>query len=204
MYPLPDYAIATTAGPSVEPVTLAKAKLHGRIEQAADDDLVRGWVAAARQLVEKETGLRLLTQTVAVTLAAFPACGRPIELPVRPVQSVSSVSYRRAEDGADTALTGYGTWLAHQPPLVGAPADGWPATKCDGMAAVTVTAVVGWASDAAVPAQAVQAMYLCLAYWNGFRGDGKDPAADAAVPGRAGLPAGAVRLIEHLRRREYR
>lgn len=205
-YPLPDYAIETTGGPAGEPVSLAQAKAQCRVEHTADDALftgsggAKGWISAARELVERETNLRLLTQTVVLTLAGFPECGRPIELPVAPVQSITSVSYRDA-GGVVTALTGYGTWLAKRPPLVGAPAGGWPATACDGLAAVTVTAVAGWASPLAVPAQAVQAMLLCLGYWHGFRGDGKDP---NAIPAEAGLPAGAVRLIRQLRRREYR
>ncbi len=203
-YPVPSSALETLIGRADEPVSLVVAKAQCRIEHDADNLLflgeagVPGWIAAARQLVERESGLKLLTQTVAMTFTGFP-CG-PLELPLAPVQSISSVAYRDAA-GDEQTLTGHGTWLAKRPPLVGAPAGGWPATACDGMAAVTVTAVVGWATAAAVPAQAVQAMLLILGYWNSFRGDGKDP---NQYPQTIGIPAGARRLIDQLRRREYR
>jgi Phage gp6-like head-tail connector protein len=50
-------------GPATEPVTLAEVKLHGRIDQTADDPLITDMIAAARQLVEKLTGRALITQT---------------------------------------------------------------------------------------------------------------------------------------------
>lgn len=205
-YPVPSSAVETTTPPASEPVSLAVAKAQCRVEHDADNALFigdgtsPGWIAAARQLVETGSNLRLLTQTVAMTFDGFPDCGRPLQLPLAPVQSVGSVTYRDA-DGVTRTLTGFGVWLAKRPPLVGAPATGWPATACDGMAAVTVTAVVGWASVALVPAQAVQAMLLILGYWNSFRGDGKDP---QQYPQLVGIPAGAQRLIDQLTRREYR
>src|SRR5262249_25556880 len=55
-----------------EPVTLDEAKSHARIETTADDTLVTGLIAAARQLVEKITHRALITQTWTLTLDAWP------------------------------------------------------------------------------------------------------------------------------------
>lgn len=197
-------ATAVTVGPTAEPLTLDAVKAHCRVEHTADDALLVRWLAAARQMVEEASGRKLMTQTVRVTLGGFPACGGPIRLPVWPVQSVSSVSYRRASDGADTALADTQAWLDHDPPLVGPPvADGWPAVDGRYLNPVTVTVQAGYATAAAVPEHAKQAVLLTVGYWNGFRGDGRDPASWESIPGEAGLPAGAVRLIDLLTPKRY-
>lgn len=197
-YPVPSSAVETPDGPTLDPVLVTQVMAHCKAEVSDDYQLFAGWIAAATALVESQSGLLLSPRQVVLTFDAFPDCGRPLELPVRPVQSVASVVYRDAA-GDEQALTGFGTWLAKE--LVGAPDGGWPATKCDGMAAVTVTAVAGHMPEAVVPAQAVQAIKLICGYWNGFRGDGKDP---NQYPQTIGIPAGAERLIRQLRRREYR
>lgn len=192
-----------TVAPTGELLTTTEAKAHCRVEHDADNALFARWVKAARQMVERESGCRLLTQTVEVTFAEFPSGNYPLELPVFPVQSVSSVTYRRASDGAETSLTGFQSWVAHNPPLVGwSPADGgWPETDLNYLVGVTVTAAAGWSSLNEVPFEAVQAALLAIGYWNSFRGDGRDP---NTIPNEYGLPPGAVRLINLLRGIVYR
>jgi len=76
--------------PAVEPISVAEAKAAGRLPDG-EDGLIRGWIAAARQQVETDTGLALLTQTRDVYVDAV--TGAVITLPAqsRPLQAVTSV-----------------------------------------------------------------------------------------------------------------
>lgn len=199
------HATAVTVPPTAEPITLAAVKAHCRVEHGEDDALLARWLTAARQMVEDASGRKLLTQTVAVTFDGFPCGNEPLPLPVRPVQSVTGISYKRASDGADTALTGFQGWLSHDPPLLAPPVadSGWPAADTRYLNPVTVTLVCGATTPAAVPGYAAQAILLTVGYWNAFRGDGRDPSGWESIPGEAGLPAGAVRLIDLLTPKRY-
>jgi hypothetical protein len=57
--------------PAVEPITLAQAKLYANLDWPTGDPrdaLMNGFISAARQKVEQDTGLALLTQTRNVTI----------------------------------------------------------------------------------------------------------------------------------------
>jgi uncharacterized phiE125 gp8 family phage protein len=69
---LPRGSLELVTGPATEPVTVAEAKLHGRIEHSADDTLIEGFITGARQLVERLTNRALITQTWKLTLDAWP------------------------------------------------------------------------------------------------------------------------------------
>lgn len=77
--------------PEVEPVTLAEAKVHLRVEHALEDELIRTYVVAARELVEAETARALLEQTWELALSGFScAC---LLLPRPPLLGVVEVRY---------------------------------------------------------------------------------------------------------------
>lgn len=59
--------------PAIEPVTLAEAKSHLRVEATADDSLIQGLIQAAREAGESFTGRALIHQTWRLTLDAWPA-----------------------------------------------------------------------------------------------------------------------------------
>ena len=61
------------SGPDTEPITLAQAKLHARVEHDADDALITGFIAAAREDAEHELGRLLAAQVWQLTFDAFPA-----------------------------------------------------------------------------------------------------------------------------------
>lgn len=139
--------------PAVEPVLLAAAKLHLRVDHTADDDLITALITAAREGAEHMTGRALITQTWERVLDAFPPGG--VDLGKPPVASITSITYIDAAgaeqvlDPADYTLdaTTPSGWVLPSQAL-----DVWPNTD-DVANAVRVRFVAGYGADgAAVPA----------------------------------------------------
>lgn len=198
------YSLTTITGPSEEPVTLAKAKAHLRIDHDDENALVEDWIKSARELAEAHTGRRFVTQQVRMTLAAFPCHpDANIRLPVGPVASVDAFSYTD-EAGATQVLAAdvnYQAWLDHNPPLLAPPAyESWPTTKGGALKAVTIVFTVGTAV-ADVPGSVATAILLTLGYWDQNRGDGTEATND---PRALGLSPGALRLLDTLWSGAYR
>lgn len=159
--------VTRTAQPAVEPVTLAEAKLHLRVDHDAEDLLISGLISAARTDCENRLQRTLITTGWRLTLPSFPCLdyqrlcdpvptllAQAIRLRMGDVQSVSNVTYLDP-DGVQRTLspTAYelqswsGQWLL-------APAHGgsWPATL-SGLQSVTVDYVAGYgATSDSVPA----------------------------------------------------
>jgi hypothetical protein len=153
--------------PYAEPVSLAEAKEHLKVEVSDDDALIRRLVKRVRRYVEGYTGKQLVTATWRLTLDAFPRLGG-LELPRPPVPYVVSLDYtdpqgvtqtwdaanyvlEADEDSARLRLSweaGLGGWGDGS----GWPYGLWPATRWQ-PGAVTVTYVAGYATPfAADPA----------------------------------------------------
>jgi uncharacterized phiE125 gp8 family phage protein len=76
--------------PSVEPVSLAEAKLHLRVDHDADDALIASLVSAAREECEHLLERALAPQTLQLLLDEWPA---EIRMPKPPLVAVTSVQY---------------------------------------------------------------------------------------------------------------
>lgn len=154
--------------PVTEPLTVAELKAWSRISHDAEDSLLAGLIRAAREFVERNIGVQLITQTWQVSLAALPASGCALKIPIRPVQSVSSITYTDAA-GAPQALDLAGTRLlvdewTTELYLADINAT-WPSTSgAAGNVAITVVAGFGDAGTA-VPETLRQAMSLIAAHW---------------------------------------
>ncbi len=80
-----------TVAPAAEPVTLAEVKAHLRLAHASEDELLGGLIRAAREDVERATGMALIDQSWRLALDAWPsqACVPIARHPVREILSVT-------------------------------------------------------------------------------------------------------------------
>lgn len=185
--PVPGFALSVVTPPAEEPVTAAQAKLNARVTYTTEDGLFALWIPAARQMVEDETGLRVVSQTLKLELPSWPADGQ-VRLGIGPVTAVNSVKYYDAGGVQQTLAEGthYQTWLGYRPPLVlPAPQKFWPVVQFGKVPAIEVQFVAGYASAAAVPERVKQAVLLLTTYWWNNRGDEDAPQAIGAPPGFA-------------------
>lgn len=114
--------------PTAEPVTLAQAKAHLRIDDDLTDldDRITSLIVNARQQAEHRTGRRFGVQTWERSLDAFP--GWAILLPDPPVSAIVSIKYddpsaiERTLDPAAYRLR------PHSEPAAVMPVTAWPAT----------------------------------------------------------------------------
>lgn len=154
--------------PSVEPVTLAEAKLQCRVDAdlTADDARIGVLISAVREQAEHEIGGALVTQTWERTLDAFPVSGGAIELGMPPVQSLVSVKYLDAAGTEQTLAPSAYTLDAVAAPGWVLPAAGtdWPAAG-DYANAVRVRFVAGFGAASSVPAAVKAWMLLHIAEW---------------------------------------
>lgn len=166
--------------PSVEPLTLAEAKAHCRVDVADDDALITSLIVAARQVAEHLTARALVTQQWRLTLDAFPDAA--IDLPLPPLASVESVKYRDAAGVLQTLDAA--AYTVHTSALVGqvAPAYGqtWPSAR-DQREAVVIDFTAGYGNAAAVPQAIKQWLLLSIGGWYSRR-DALDLAQPFELP----------------------
>ena len=175
------------SGPTTEPVTLAQAKAHLRVDNDAEDSLISALISTARGLAETKLRRALGAQTWTRTLDAFPA--NAIELGMPPVQSITSVVYIDAAGDEQTLSTSDYILDNIQSPGWVLPSDSlgaWPSTAST-VNAVTVTFVTGWAADA-VPQEVKQ--YILMHVASMF--DRRDAVSDV------GNNAGYLPFVERL------
>lgn len=84
--------VKLSSAPALEPVTLAEAMAHMRVDLSDDNTLITNLITAARGIVEELTSRKLIEQTWIYYLDGFPA-GSVVELPFAPVSSVSGITY---------------------------------------------------------------------------------------------------------------
>lgn len=173
--------------PAEEPVSLAEAKRHLRVDFAEDDPYITGLIKAARQVAEMRQNRALVTSTYDRYLDAWPygggywnrdirrrgigpgwlpsAGGVPIELPRPPLQSVTWVHYLD-QDGAEQELDPslYRVKPGTPGKVEKARDATWP-TLGSFDEPVTIRFVAGYASAAAVPESTKQAMLLLIGQW---------------------------------------
>ena len=82
--------LATVTPATIEPVTLDEAKSHMRVIHSFDDQLISSLITSAREVVELNTG-RALAAAGYLWSSESGRC--PVELPLWPIGTLSSVTY---------------------------------------------------------------------------------------------------------------
>lgn len=170
--------LSLVTAPTFEPVTIAEAKLHARIDETVDDTLVAALVLTATELAETYLRRAIMQQTWKQFLDSWPACGYH-EFPKAPLISVTHV---KTYDDSDVATTldaaSYQVDAISRPGRITLRATGsWPtpARKLNG---IEIQFVCGYATAPLnVPAKIKTGILAMIAFLYEHRGD-----AAAEVP----------------------
>jgi uncharacterized phiE125 gp8 family phage protein len=151
--------------PTSEPVTVFELRGHLRIDDTESDSILGFTLRSARLFVENFLRRVLITQTWACTLSEWPLVRGAycIDLPMQPVQSVTSITYLDGDGVTQTlatdqyALRNSGADnLARIEPAYGVT---WPTVRAQSDA-ITVTYVAGYGASSAVPMDIKAAIML--------------------------------------------
>lgn len=190
------YTLVTA--PAAEPVTLAEAKEHARVDDSTDDAYITALITAAREMVERQTGRCLITQTWRLTLDNWPRTGSDewwdgvregpitmlevdwVELRKSPVLAITSV-VTKDEDDTATTWDAANYYLARQPNgygrLTRKRGQVWPIVVNRAADAIEVTFTAGYGAGAsAVPYALRHAVKQLVAHWY----DNREPASECA------------------------
>lgn len=183
--------IRTTAPAAL--MTVEQAKAHLRVDHDDDDTLITDLVEAAVDLLDGYAGTlgrALVTQGWRLHLPAFPlrTPGRWIELPLPPLQAVTSIDYT-ADDGTTQAVPADWYEVLNGPVgrVVLRTGFAWPSTAV-GPRAVRVNFTAGYGAASAVPPAVRQAVKVMIAAWYSDR-EGSEKT----------MPIAAERLVRGLR-----
>lgn len=155
--------IVVTA-PTVEPVTLAEAREHCRIDNDDENRALIRMIQTAREQVENDTSRSLITQTLRLYMDAFPA-GDYIALSRPPLATVTSVQYVDTAGATQTFSSGdYIVDVAREPGrVVLAYGESWPTARAQ-VNAVQVNYTAGWTTTT-IPAAAKHLVLLWVAHF---------------------------------------
>jgi hypothetical protein len=183
--------------PSSEPITIAEARAHSRIDLATENAVVQGMITAARTEIEAYLRCPLLPTTYRLFLDEWPATTdkgwwdgtrdgsiystQPayIEIPMPPLRSVTHVKTYDDSDAATTwAASNYFVDTVSQPGrLVRRTGATWPTTTrvANGIEIQFIAGHAG--TPASLPAPIIAATQMLTAHLFENRGD-----ADAPMP----------------------
>ena len=154
------YSIIT--GPASEPITLAEAKVHLKVTNSLEDNLINALITAARTWVENYSWRPLITQTLQANYDLKDLVSKEFLINKAPIQSISSVKYIDTNGTEQTiSNTTYQTDLIS--PIARVKLDSLPTCK-DVMNCFKIQFVAGYANAAAVPQTYKSAILLLVAH----------------------------------------
>lgn len=159
-------ALKLVMAPASDPVDLATAKAHLRVDGTDENALIAALIAAARQYVEVVTRRALIAQTWELVLDAFPA-GDIVPIPLPPLRSVTALTCTD-NNGIATVwdAVNYVVDTDSEPGrLVLAYGKSWPSITLAPAGGVRVRFEAGYGDAAAVPEGIKQAMLLLIGHW---------------------------------------
>lgn len=160
--------------PAADPVTLAEAKKHLRVDYSTEDDLIGDLIKSATRHLEGRHGIlgrALVTQSWALYLDAWPVDSvgrkrRRVEIPLPPLRDVTGVVYRDT-DGVERTLSA-ANYIVDKRGLVGAiqlkGTAQWPAIE-DHPEAVRIEFEAGFGDATDVPEPLRQSIKLLVGHW---------------------------------------
>lgn len=153
-----------TIDASVEPITLAQAKLHLRVDSSDEDALITALIKATRMAAEFALQRTLLQSTWRLTQDGFTEALRlqyPRVIAVTALQYLDDAGVLQALDPADYTVDA----ISEPGYVVPASGKSWPTTAAQ-VNAVTVTYTAGYGTDpAAVPEPVKQWILLHIAHY---------------------------------------
>ena len=182
-------SITRTTQPTIEPVTLAEAKQHLRVDANEDDAYIAGLVRAAREWVEEYLDRTLILTQWTVRADRFPPDSTDeIELPRPPMATAgtaTAVAVTYTLENGTTAAYSANLFRVdrHSTPGAVKPLYGqtWPPHRQDDNSlAITYWAGYG-ANSSDVPQGIKNAMLLYVTELYEKRGNGEPPAAAKAL-----------------------
>ena len=152
--------------PATEPLSVAEAKSHLRVDITDDDTVIGEYISSARVFAEGVTRRAFVAQTWDYTLDRFPTGA--IKLPMQPVTSVSYVQYVDATGTTQTFTEGTSPDVTKYDVFTDGPRSTivpkynqvWPDTR-DHPNVVTVRFVAGYTT---FPADLKQALRLLVGH----------------------------------------
>lgn len=159
-------ALVMMAGPATEPISLAEAKAHLRIDADDEDALLASLIVAARVFIEKTLARALITQDWSLYVDAWPR-GGTIALPIAPVQEVTAVRVYDPDDGpTDVDAETYSVDTLSEPARLVLSASGVQMLPARLLNAYEVAFTAGYGDEAEdVPEPIRQALKLLVAHW---------------------------------------
>lgn len=187
-------ALVMTSGPAAEPVTVAEAKAHLRIDHNAEDVLIGSLILTSRLHIEAALGIALIAQGWRLLLDRWPRTAQ-VRVPLHPLLAVFEIRVRAA-DGTPTVVPAddYVADAASASPRIVRVAASWPepGRVAHGIE-IDFTAGFGVAA-ADVPQPIRQAVLLLVAHWYEHR-DPIEIGSEATV-----IPHGISELLAPWRR----
>lgn len=177
----------------MEPISLAEAKDHLRIiDDNSQDSVIDSLIKASRIHVEGLSGYSLVTQTWKVQFDKWPC--EYLQLPRRPIQSVTSVKYRGTDEVLVTVSPSVYVFQRSSGRIYLGYSQVWPNAVLSPAYPVEVEMVAGYGDTGAdVPSTLRQAILVALA----------DLHANPEGDPKSALSAGAQRVVKMLAKKNY-
>ena len=176
-------ALVLTGPPTLEPISIAEAKDHLRVDHTDEDTLIASLILTSRLHIEAGLSIALITQSWTWTFDAWPTRNSNVTLPLRPVSSISAINVL---DGSGTPLpvpaTDYVLDGDHVPPRLSNTKGTWPKPG-KAQAGIEISFVAGFGAAASdVPQPVRHALMLLVAHWYEHRDPIEIGSAQTAVP----------------------
>ena len=164
----PYRSLVVAEKPTVEPVSLAEAKAHARVDSEVEDTLIQSYITMAREWLEGVLDMSLVSQTLEARYDLFPVW--EIVLPKPPMAAGTvTITYRDGNGTNQTLSSASGHFQADHRTMPGRVYPNyngvWPLPRGDENS-ITIRWPAGFgASGFDIPATAKGVILLLTAHW---------------------------------------